>query len=118
MGSPYLVHSQVSRIHVVKTLRGFKSVLNIVAKSMNSGHVRYFNPDMDSSCPEWVVFRDILLAYRDAFLNSSRSVVFVEARYEWDGWENFQRVIVIDLCLGGEPLDDNIIYAFNLLREH
>jgi hypothetical protein len=91
MGSPYFVHQQVNRIHVVRSARGLERVLAIVAKSMGLSDWRTLKEG-----PEQVVIHDLLRANDIALYSESRSCVFLEARYEWTGWEKFQRVIVFD----------------------
>lgn len=93
MGSPYFAHKQVNRIHVVKTFSGFKKILSIIAASMGSTTSAVI---ADRYSPEWVIFSDLLGAYNDAARSNSRTLLFLEARYEWTGWEKFQRVIVFD----------------------
>lgn len=55
----------------------------------------------DRYSPEWVIFNDLLLAYNEAVTGKSRTLVFLEARYEWTGWEKFQRVVIFDFA--GKP---------------
>jgi hypothetical protein len=76
--------------------------------------------DIYEDGPEWRVLRDIYSNYRIAWLNNQRSMVFLEARYEWTGWEKFQRVVIFDFS--GVPhssngLEDEIISSFRLLEE-
>lgn len=93
MGSPYSVHKQVNRIHVVKSVTGFARIRDLICRSM--GHT--YESIMEFECgPEWVVLNDLLQAYDEALTSRSRVLVFLEARYEWTGWEKFQRVIVFD----------------------
>lgn len=94
MGSPYLVHTQVNRIHVIRTQAGFTKVCRIVARTMGI-HDSYDLLDLEG--PEAVVMNGLREAFTDAFLNNRRVVLFLEARYEWTNWEKFQRVIVLDL---------------------
>lgn len=88
MGSPYHVHTQVNRIHVVTSSAGFERIRQIVIRNMG-GVVNEYSP-------EWRVLNDLQSAYTEAMSSRSRSLVFLEARYEWQGWEKFQRVIVFD----------------------
>lgn len=115
MGSPYFVHRQANRVHVIKTAVGLSRVLDIVLKTMYPHRMTTAIDSVDDGCPEWVVLRDILKAYRASFHTNSREVIFLEARYEWTGWEKFQRVIIIDnsrdTLIG---LDDSTIYHFKL----
>lgn len=92
MGSPYFVHAHVHRVHVVKTTIGFERILLVVRRSMGLAD----STKVDEHSPEWVVLRDLLLSYQRALSSHSRVVVYLEARYEWRGWEKFQRVIVFD----------------------
>lgn len=50
----------------------------------------------EGSSPEWVVLDNLRSAFHEAQSNRSRVVVFLEARYEWTGWEKFQRVVIFD----------------------
>lgn len=93
MGSPYFVHKQVNRTHVVRSFTGFERILEVVARSMGSSTFTILHSDCG---PEKVVFDDLLEAYNQACSSRSRIVVFLEARYEWKGWDLFQRVIVFD----------------------
>lgn len=116
MGSPYFVHKQANRIHVIKTYVGLKRVLPIVLRSM--GDVALLRADSlkaDQCSPEWVVIRDVLIAYRESFMTNSRAVIFLEARYEWLGWDKFQRVIVLDNCSDSfEGIDDDLVAHYML----
>lgn len=103
MGSPYFVHQQADAIHVVRSMEGFFRILNVVTTSMG-----LLDPDIHSfedldrvmsflrNDPEWVVLNDLLSAYTTSRENRERRIVFLEARYEWRGWEKFQRVIIFD----------------------
>lgn len=94
MGSPYFVHQQINRVHVVRSVVGLNRIVNVVKRSMGCDVV-------SAGSPEWVVLNDIYSAFRSALASSSRSVVFLESRYEWRGWEKFQRVIIFDFS--GKP---------------
>lgn len=112
MGSPYSVHRHVNRIHVVKTAAGLGRVLAIVQNSMGlktvGNHINLLNEG-----PEWRVIRDMLVAYREAYFTHSRQVVFLEARYEWTGWEKFQRVVIFDNCRDTfTGLNDALVYHY------
>lgn len=100
MGSPYFVHKQVNRIHVVKSHIGFERILDVILRSMNT---TLSTVKVEMQGPEWVVFNDLLQAYAEALNSRSRVLVFLEARYEWRGWEKFQRVVVFDFT-STEPL--------------
>lgn len=116
MGSPYSVHRQVNRIHVIKSVASLNKVLFTVMRTMG---IRSFEAPMHDQVeqwsPEWVCLRDILLAYRDSYQTNSRQTIFLEARYEWKGWEKFQRVIIFDNCRNTfEPIDDHSVAYFEL----
>lgn len=118
MGSPYSVHRQVNRIHVVKSVASLNKILFTVMRTMG---VRSFDAPMHDLVaqwsPEWACLRDILLAYRESYTTNSRQTIFLEARYEWTGWEKFQRVIIFDNCRSTfEPLDDHSVVYFGLLE--
>lgn len=100
MGSPYSVHKQINRIHVVKSNQGFVRTLDIVLRSMGTSSTAV---KAEKQGPEWVVYNDLLQAYTEAQNSRSRTLVFLEARYAWRGWEQFQRVIVFDFT-STEPL--------------
>jgi hypothetical protein len=118
MGSPYFVHKQANRIHVIKTASGLARILNTVQNTMGVRSIDNLINLVDDCSPEWVVIRDILLAYRSSFHTNSRQVIFLEARYEWTGWEKFQRVIIIDNCKGTlEAINDELIRHFRLLED-
>lgn len=118
MGSPYFVHRQVNRIHVVKTAAGLERVLSLVQRSMGVKIIDTRINLVDRCCPEWVVIRDVLLAYREAFMTHSRQVIFLEARYEWTGWEKFQRVLILDNCRDSfEALSDVLVCHYELLQD-
>jgi len=93
MGSPYFAHKQVNRIHVVRSFSGFKRILSTIARSMDKTTSAVI---ADRYSPEWVIFSDLLSAYNGAARSNSRTLLFLEARYEWTGWEKFQRVVVFD----------------------
>lgn len=117
MGSPYSVHRQVNRIHVVKSVAGLNKILFTVMNTMGVQSTGEPMHDLVAQwCPEWVCLRDILLAYRESYHTNSRQTIFLEARYEWKGWKKFQRVIIFDNCRGTfEPLDDHTVAHFGLL---
>lgn len=97
MGSPYFVHTQTSRVHVTKTSRGFFRILKTVLHSMGHGDFDEFMSKYENiHSPEWRSLRDIVDAGCRAASERKRAVLYLEARYEWTGWEKFQRVIVID----------------------
>lgn len=115
MGSPYFVHKQINRIHVIKTLVGLGRVLPIVVRSMGKRSLANHINLVDERSPEWVVLRDVLNAYRESFHTNSRAVIFLEARYEWTNWDKFQRVLVLDNCSGTfEALDDAVMRHYEL----
>lgn len=119
MGSPYFVHRQVNRIHVVKTVGGLARVLTLVQRSMGMKIIDTNINLVDRCCPEWVVIRDVLLGYREAFLTNSRQTIFLEARYEWTGWEKFQRVLILDNCRSTfEALSDVLVHHYELLEDY
>lgn len=89
MGSPYSVSTQVNRVHVVKTFQGFLRILKIVKSSMNC-------ENFDEFGPEWRTLDEITQACNSARASCSRTVVSIEARYEWRGHEKFARVIIFD----------------------
>lgn len=93
MGSPYYVHKQVNRIHVVRSFRGFEKILELVARSMGTNLYSVLRGGVGS---ERVVLDDLLDAYNKANSSRSRSIVYLEARYDWLGWEKFPRVIIFD----------------------
>lgn len=93
MGSPYFVHKQVNRIHVVRTSRGFERILEVIARSMGRD---LSTVKVDRYSPEWVVYDNLRSAFDEASGTKSRVAVFLEARYEWRGWEKFQRVVIFD----------------------
>lgn len=93
MGSPYYVHQQANRVHVVRTLVGFERIWKVIANTMNVSHLN--TEDLVGS-PEGEVHENLCVAYADAVSSRSRVVVFLESRYEWNGWEKFQRVIIFD----------------------
>lgn len=97
MGSPYFVHKQVNRIHVVKSQIGFERIRDLISSSMGYNSLTKVN----EFSPEWVVLNDLLQAYQEAEASRSRSLIFLEARYDWLGWEKFQRVIVFDFTSKG-----------------
>ncbi len=92
MGSPYFVHKHTNAVHVVRTIRGFERILEVVATSMG---IRNADSVSEYSA-EWITLRDLRDMFASAWETRSRQVVFLEARYEWHGWEKFQRVIVFD----------------------
>lgn len=93
MGSPYFVHQQANRVHVVRSTTGFERIWKVIANSMNVSHL--ITEDLIDS-PEGVVYGSLREAYSNAIFSKSRVVVFLESRYEWHGWEKFQRVIIFD----------------------
>lgn len=95
MGSPYFVHKQANRIHVVRTVVGFQRILKTVMRSMGM-HDDLSTIKSRECSPEYRVLEDLYLAYQEAAKSCSRNVVFLESRYEWTGWEKFQRVIIFD----------------------
>jgi len=97
MGSPYFVHKHVNRTHVVRSFDGFNKILEVIARSMGTTTSTVIEAlCLDNWSPEGVVFNDLLQAYNEACSSRSRVTLFLEARYEWTGWEKFQRVIVFD----------------------
>lgn len=92
MGSPYFVHQQANRIHVVRSDVGFNRILGVIVKSMGMPDINH----VSDYSPEYRVIQDITQSYTAARESNSRSVVFLESRYEWLGWEKFQRVIIFD----------------------
>lgn len=93
MGSPYVVHKQVNRIHVVKSAVGFERILSVLLRSMSDTLSIY---TIDTCSPEWFVLNDVTSAFFEAMDSNSRALTFLGARYDWRGWEKFQRVIVFD----------------------
>lgn len=105
MGSPYHVHTFNNNISVVRSEKGFAKILNQVFGTM--GKIVSFSNILDvlthhrelqenGGGPEWAVLHKLLGDLHRAVKGSKRVVVFLEARYEWHGWEKFQRVIVLD----------------------
>jgi len=79
------------------------------------------SPTITEHSPEWCVVRDIYSNYRKAWFNNQRVMVFLEARYEWTGWEKFQRVLIIDFSGSSDTvsngLPDDIIWRFELTEK-
>jgi len=108
------MHRHVNRIHVIKTPAGLERVLAVVQNTMGlknvGNHINLVNEG-----PEWCIIRDILLAYQEAIETHSRQAIFLEARYEWTGWEKFQRVIILDNCRGTfTGLSDALVRHYEL----
>lgn len=103
MGSPYHVHSY-GTVHVVKTERGFLAIAKIVLSSAGiKCSITSFNSLTDLRCllnelagGDYGLLHDLLLGFDTAVFQRSRLALFLEARYEWKGWEKFQRSIVFD----------------------
>lgn len=89
MGSPYQVHTHVNRTHVVKSSKGFLRIAKILIQSMGVTSVSVYSP-------EYRALVDVIKAYNKSAKFNQRVCVFLEARYEWTGWEKFQRVIIFD----------------------
>lgn len=62
----------------------------------------------DRYSPEWVIYDQLCTAYQDAYGTKSRTLLFLEARYEWTGWEKFQRVVVFDFSGSGKKEKANV----------
>lgn len=103
MGSPYFVHTITQNVSVVRTERGFLRILDPVLGTMGIFD-RSLTYSLESfragllyiDGPAYTALADLLQSYDDAVSASARTVAFLEARYEWHGWEKFQRVIVFD----------------------
>lgn len=113
MGSPYFVHKQANRVHVVRSYRGFNKLLDTICHTFEDGRTLDI-VSQDYCSPEWRVLHDLYSSFRDAWLTNSRQVVFLEARYEWSGWEKFQRIIVFDFSgsCNRDPLPDEFFARF------
>lgn len=101
MGSPYFVHKAVNNVNVIKTEKGFFRLLDQVCGTMSldrrfgktSEVVEFIE---DNTGPETVVLDELFTEFLSAITSRKRSVLFLESRYEWHGWEKFQRAIVFD----------------------
>jgi len=119
MGSPYAV-MRSDRVSVVRTYRGFTKV---IARLDNIIHGR-FAPFL-ASCTDFESLRataelfmdevgsaEARLIYELTYEASNaaklrtREVLFLEARYEWTGWERFQSAVVLDFSGKIEPTEE------------
>lgn len=101
MGSPYHVH-EFDRVHVIRTARGFSNLLSVLVKrvapelSTQSLEVVFTETSRIWDGPEGPLFNSIFSCFGRAILHKRRTALFLEARYEWKGWEEFQRSIIFD----------------------
>lgn len=110
MGSPYVVHQPVGNVNVVRTERGFIRLFNQVCTSAgypgvvnveSASHLDYLFGEQSNLYNLYGSLMPVLRSLLDTFLKAqadqSRVVLFLGVKYEWTGWEKFQRAIVFDL---------------------
>lgn len=104
MGSPYFVHTTSQNISVIRTEVGFLRTLPSILGTLGVWDCLDFSSvrtvELSLSLidgPAYVVLVDLIQAFKTASQQSKRTVVFLGARYEFRGWEKFQRVIVFDM---------------------
>lgn len=97
MGSPY-IFSTISTISTIRSLRGYRRVLDLVKKTMDYKGSLQVSPDgtWNIETPEDVVIMQLSQEVIRSILKRDRRIVTLQAKYEWLGWEKFQRSIVID----------------------
>lgn len=105
MGSPYIV-STISTISTIRSLRGYCRVLDLIKRTMGYAGSPNVNPDgtWDIVTPEDVVIMQLSQEMICSVLKRDRRIITLQARYDWQGWEKFQRGIILDFT---HPIRDD-----------